>query len=75
MATRLGNSIAGLGHTGEFIKFLQPWVARIEYKNGMVLFVDSNPRNGYDHYILYTSKGGQIFCRCLTKLLPGYPNE
>src|SRR5579859_4093202 len=54
--------------TSKRIKVIADNVGRIDYPNGMALFIDYDARKGRDNYILFTSKGEQALFVSAPKL-------
>ncbi len=54
-----------LGHLG--FTFVANWYKFKNYMNGMQLVMLTEPRFSYDHYVLYSSSGHQIFSRTVPR--------
>ncbi len=50
------------------VKVIGGYVGEIQYPNGMSLIIDYSTRKRLDHYILYDSRGNQIFCKSVERL-------
>ncbi len=50
------------------VKVISDYVGEIQYANGMSLIIDYSTRKRWDHYILYDSRGKQIFCKSVDRL-------